>query len=556
VGGTGPYGSVTNVENNNYLNENTLNYRKAFKRHQLDILGGITLQEQDQTTNGFTSGTLPNESLGISGLDEGTPSGVRSSISNNTLLSFLGRVNYNYNSTYYFTATYRADGSSKFAPANHWSYFPSGAVSWRITNEKFMKELPVISDAKLRASYGITGNNRVSDFPYLSTITLPTGNNYSFAGSYVSGASLASLGNKDLKWETTAQTDIGTDIELLRGRVALTVDYYDKRTSNLLLNAALPGSTGYISAFANIGKVKNSGWEFSLNTVNMKTGGFIWSSSFNISFNKSKVLELVDGQESLLSSVPWSKNGYGSAPAYIAKIGQPVSLMYGYVFDGLYQYSDFVKTAAGTYVLRDAVPNNGSARSAIQPGYIKYKDLNGDGVLDSKDQTIIGNPNPIHTGGFSNNFSYKGFDLNVFFQWSYGNQIMNANRYTFEGELAINRNQFASYANRWTPENQNMLIPAVRGNGPLVYSSRVIEDGSYLRLKTAQLGYSLPNRLIKKMSIKSFRIYVSGQNLITWTGYSGLDPEVSAYNSALTPGFDYSAYPRARTITLGLNMTL
>jgi TonB-linked SusC/RagA family outer membrane protein len=557
IGGTGPYGSVDNVELNNYVNENTLDYQKVFNRnHHLDILGGFTIQEQDQTTDGFTSGSLPNESLGISGLDQGIPTAVRSSFTNNTLLSFLGRANYNYNSIYYVTATYRADGSSKFAPQNHWSYFPSGALSWRFSNEDFMKKLPVINDAKLRLSYGLTGNNRVTDFPYLSTITLPTANDYSFGSSYVSGATLASLGNKDLKWETTAQIDAGTDIEFFKGRIALTVDYYSKTTSNLLLNAALPGSTGYTSAYANVGKVRNSGSEFTLNTVNIKSKDFTWASNFNISFNSSKVLALVDGQESLLSSVPWSKNGYGTAPAYIAKIGQPISLMYGYVFDGLYQYSDFNKTASGAYVLKPGIPNNGSASSAIQPGYIKYKDLNGDGVVDSKDQTIIGNPNPKFIGGFSNNFSYKGFDLNLFFQWSYGNQIMNANRYVFEGDLAQNRDQFATYANRWTPTNQNTDIPAVRGNGPYVYSSRVVEDGSYIRLKTAQLGYSFSNKLLSRINIKSFKVYLSGQNLITVTGYSGLDPEVSAYNSALTPGFDYSAYPRARTITVGLNLTL
>jgi TonB-linked SusC/RagA family outer membrane protein len=557
VGGTGPYGSVDNLETNNYLNENTLNYRKTFNKfHQVDILAGATVQEQDQTRNGFTSSSLPNENLGISGLDEGIPTTVRSGFTNNTLISFLGRANYNYRSTYYLTATYRADGSSKFAPENHWSYFPSGAISWRLSNENFMKKIPVISDAKLRASYGITGNNRVSDFPYLSTITLPVANNYSFNSSYVSGANLASLGNKDLKWETTAQVDLGTDIEFYKGRIALTVDYYNKKTSNLLLNAALPGSTGYTSAFANIGKVQNSGWEFTLNTVNVKTKNFTWGTNFNISFNKSKVLELVDGQESLLSAVAWSKNGYGTAPAYIAKIGQPIALMYGYVFDGLYQYTDFNRTSIGTYVLKDGVPNNGSARSAIQPGYVKYKDLNGDGVVDSKDQTIIGNATPIHTGGFSNNFSYKNFDLNVFFQWSVGNQIINANRYVFESEVASNRNMFASFANRWTPDNQDTDIPVVRGNGPIVYSSRVIENGSYLRLKTAQLGYRLPDKWMKKVSIKSFRLYVSAQNLVTWTSYSGLDPEVSAYQTALTPGFDYSAYPRARTVTVGLNMTL
>ncbi|MDE1192072.1 MAG: TonB-dependent receptor [Arachidicoccus sp.] len=551
---TGPYGSVTYANKTNFVNENTLDYQRRFNKHNLDILGGFTVSGYDYSTFGATGSNVPNESLGVSGLDEGTPSAITSSISNNRLMSFLSRVNYNYNSKYYLTASIRADGSSKFAPQNHWSYFPSGAIAWQIAKESFMKNISFINNAKLRVTYGSTGNNRVSDFPYLSTITLPLSAAYPFGGDYTSGALLSSLGNKNLKWETTKQADAGLDIEFFNSRISFTTDYYNKKTSNLLLNATLPGSSGYANVYENIGKVQNSGWEFTLNTINIQSKNFSWNSSFNISFNRNKVLELESGQESLLSGVSWSKNGYGSAPAYIAKVGQPIALFYGYVFDGLYQYSDFNAESNGTYVLKDNIPNNGSTRSTIQPGYIKYKDLNGDGVVDSKDQTIIGNPNPIHTGGFSNNFIYKNFDLSVFFQWSYGNQIMNANRYVMEGELGTQKNQFASYANRWTPENTNTDIPAILGNGPYVYSSRVVEDGSYLRLKTVQIGYTLPANFLKKLKIKTFHVYASAQNLFTWTSYySGLDPEVSSYNSALTPGFDYSAYPRARTITFGLN---
>lgn len=555
-GTNGPNGSLINSNNFNYVNENTLTYdRMFFKEHHLNFLAGYTLQGTQVSSNGYSSIAVPNESFAISGLDEGTASGLNSSSSENKLESFLGRINYNYRSTYYLTASFRADGSSKFSPQNHWSYFPSGALAWRLTNENFMKPLlSVLNDAKLRVSYGVTGNNRVSDFAYLSTITLPIRNSYPFAGVISQGAILANLGNSNLKWETTGTADIGLDLEFLKGRISLNADYYNKTTSNLLLNASLPGSTGYTAAFANIGKVRNTGLEFTVNTQNIRSKDFSWSSSFNISFNRNKVLALVDGQESLLTVINWSSNGYGSAPSYIAKLNQPMAQFYGYIFDGVYQLSDFNKNSAGAYVLKDNIPNNTAVRTSIQPGNIKFKDINGDGVVDVKDQTVIGNPIPLHTGGFANDFKYKNFDLNVLLQWSYGNQLQNANRYAFEGGIQLFRNQFASFADRWSVDNQSSIIP--NNNGPSVYSTRVIEDGSYLRLKTVQLGYTFSTALINRINVKSLRLYVSGQNLATITNYSGPDPEVSAFNSALTPGFDYSAYPKARTITFGLNVVL
>jgi hypothetical protein len=257
-----------------------------------------------------------------------------------------------------------------------------------------------------------------------------------------------------------------------------------------------------------------------------------------------------------LSSIKWD-NGWQSTPAYIAKLNKPLGLMYGYVSDGVYQYSDFNKTATGTYVLKDNVTSNGNTRANIQPGDIKYKDINGDLTVNAGDYTVIGRSLPIHTGGFNNNFTYKGFDLNVFFQWSYGNDILDANRLVFDGN-ALNKtylNQFTSYQNRWTPTNTNTDIFRTGGYYGGGYASRYVEDGSYLRLKTVSLGYSLPASTLKKMKMKSFRAYMSAQNLITWTKYSGFDPEVNNYPSALTGGFDYSSYPRARTVTMGINLS-
>jgi hypothetical protein len=260
-------------------------------------------------------------------------------------------------------------------------------------------------------------------------------------------------------------------------------------------------------------------------------------------------------QPSLTTRVTWNDNFNNSLP-YLAKPGMPVSLFFGYLFDGLYQYNDFNQLPNGAYVLRDDVPNNGLDRSLIKPGYIKYKDINGDGQVDANDQTYIGNPLPVHVGGLSNNFRYKNIDLNIFLQWSYGNDILNANRIVFEGAEGRNYlNMFKSFENRWTPENTNTDMPAAGVSSPNVYSTRIIEDGSFLRLKTVSLGYNLPASTLKRIKIKNIRVYAAAQNVVTWTSYSGLDPEVSVRNSALTPGFDWSAYPKARTITLGLNVT-
>lgn len=550
----GVNGSVTNSSRSNYLNENTLTYTpKLGTDHNITVLGGFTTQQENYESSGFTAIQIPNESLGMSGLDEGIISKGASAISSNTLASFLGRVNYSFKSKYLLTASFRTDGSSKFSVGNKWSQFPSASVAWRIIDEKFMQGLKFISDAKIRGSYGLTGNNRVSDFAYLSSYQINAAAGYSYNNSPAQGIIPVDLGTKDLKWETTAQTDIGLELGFLNNKIQVTADYYDKTTRDLLLNASIAPSMGYLFGTKNIGKVNNNGYEFSVTTRNIETKNFTWSSSFNIAFNKNKVLQLNDGQTDLKTAITWGN--YSSAP-YIAIPGQSIAQFYGYVFDGVYQYSDF-DLVGTTYTLKASVPNNGLPRASIQPGYIKYKDLNGDTVVNASDMTTIGNPTPKHIGGFSNNFTYKGFDLNVFFQWSYGNDLMNVNRLQFEGGEKRNYlNQYASFVNRWSPTNPSNTLYKVGGQGNAVYSSRIIEDGSYLRLKTIAFGYSIPEKLLKSAKIKSLRLYATAQNLITWTNYTGVDPEVSVRNSALTPGFDLSAYPQTKTFTFGLNITL
>ncbi len=554
---SGVNGSLFNQEQSSYLNENTLTYEKRFnKEHLINILAGVTYQKTNSKYYGFTATQVPNEALGISGLDEGTVSSSISSENSNVLLSGLGRINYTYQSKYLLTASWRADGSSKFPKQNRWSYFPSAAFAWKLKQEHFMEPVSWITDLKLRAGYGITGNNRVGDFDYLSSLQIYKYTGYSFGNSVYTGIVPDNLGNNELKWERTGQLDLGVDISLFKSRLSATVDYYKKKTSDLLIYASLAPSTGFLNGYKNVGEVSNEGVEITLNATVIKKKRFEWNSSFNIAFNRNRVVKLNDNQSSLATNIIWGN--FNNAYPYIAIPGEPIAQFYGYLFDGVYQYTDFNKLADGTYVLKDGLPDNGLPRTRVQPGYIKYKDINGDGTINSKDLTIIGDPNPLHFGGFSNNLRYENFDFNIFLQWSYGNDILNANRIEFEGGESGTRNflnQYKSFENRWTPENQTNMLYKVGGQGPIAYSSRIIEDGSYIRLKTVSLGYNLEKGVVKRIGLNNVRIYIAAQNILTLTNYSGMDPEVSVRNSALTPGFDFSAYPRSKTATFGIQVT-
>ncbi|WP_257669902.1 TonB-dependent receptor [Parapedobacter tibetensis] len=552
----GVNGRVGNGNSNGWLNENTLTFSKKFaEKHKLDLLGGFTMQGSQSAGEGLSATMVPNESLGVNGLDEAPNITFSKSGSEWALASFLARANYDFDGRYLLTASIRSDGSSKFASSNRWAYFPSGALAWQMKREGFMSDIAFISESKLRISYGHSGNNRVGDFPYLSTLSFPMVSGYSFNnGAPTRGVALGALGTEKLRWETSVQTNFGYDLGLFDNRILLTAEVYRKITRDLLLNAEVPYVTGYIRSFKNMGEMRNEGLELTLNTVNIQRPNFSWSSNFNIAFNRNEVLALAENQHELLSRVSFA-GSYSNGPLYVAQVGQPLAQFFGYVWDGVYQYSDFNQDDNGKYVLKDDVPNNGNPRNQIQPGDIRYRDLTGDGVVNDIDRTVLGRAIPLHAGGFSNNFTYKNVDLNVFFQWSYGNEIYNANRLIFEGNGTSTKqiNQYAHYADRWTPDNPSNTLFRQGGQGPQFYSSRVLEDGSFLRLKTVSIGYHLPAGLLSRWRMSGLRLSVSAQNLYTWTNYSGPDPEVSTRNSNLTPGFDYSAYPIARTITFGLN---
>lgn len=554
----GQWGSVTYAERNIWNNENTLTYNKQFANgHRLNVIGGFSMQGITSSANGSASTQVPNEELGIDGLDEGIPYSVTSRSSKSALVSVFARANYNIGSRFLFTATIRGDGSSRFAEGNKWGYFPSGAFAWNLGEENFIKEAGFISSAKIRTSYGVTGNNRVDDFAYLPSLLMPVTYSYSFGNATpTNGVIPGDAGNGGLRWESTRQLDLGFDLGLFNERINLTVDLYRKNTVDLLLDADVPFTTGYSNAFRNIGEIRNEGLEIALNTVNVRNKKFTWESSFNISFNRNKIMALSADQQNLFGFVTVFAQ-YNNSPLYLSQVGQPAGMFYGYIYDGVYQYDDFIKNN-NSYTLRPDRPDNGSGRSAIQPGDIKYRDLNGDGTVDSYDQATIGNGIPLHAGGFTNNFSYGNFQLNTLLQWSYGNDIYNANRLFFEGNslLITDLNQYKSYTNRWTPDNPTNANFRANGQGPAGrHSSRVLEDGSYLRLKTVSLGYNVPASALRRIYLKALNVNVAAQNLLTWTNYSGMDPEVSVRHSVLTPGFDYSAYPHARTIVFGVKAT-
>lgn len=555
----GMNGLFNTRDRNSWSNEYTLNYKRRFGNHNLNALLGASLSSDESSVFAANSVLVPWEDMGFWGIDSGTPRTITTTNIESRILSFFGRVNYDWKSRYILVATMRADGSSRF-PYHKWGYFPSGSFAWRLSDEPFLGLAgTAVSNLKLRVGWGVTGNNNTYS-NYASSLLYATDQNYAFNNKLQAALYNSQIANRNLKWETTYQTNVGLDFGFFNNRINGEVDLYYKTTNDLLLYAEVPSSLGFASIQQNIGSISNKGLEININTVNLRGGRnrLKWTSNFNISFNKSKVTALSDGQEGRFSSVIATNN-------YICRVGHPLSEMYGYIYDGVYQYEDFDEVAPGKFVLKPEIPNNTEIRSNIQPGSVKLRDINGDGKVTAEDQTIIGHGLPVHTGGFTNTFEYKNFDLSVFFQWSYGNDVINYNRTRLENLASRHANQLQSAANHWTPRVVNPDGSVTEGNytnylwAPKrgltnVNTDREIEDASFLRLKNIQLGYSFPAKYLKGMRIRSLRLYVSAQNVWTWTGYSGYDPEVSTRNSAMTRGFDYSSYPRSRSYTFGLKL--
>ena len=531
-----------------------LNFRKSFNpNHRIDALAGFEIFHYN--FEDFLNEVIgfENQTTGVNNISVGTSVSQYSTQRFSTnRVSFLSRINYTLYKRFILTATMRADGSDKFGEGNRWGYFPSGALAWKMTNESFIKNISAISNLKLRLSYGATGNERIPAYSYLAQLNPAF---YASNDNLIFGLAPSTLPNPDLKWETTEQLNAGVDLGLFGGKVNVTADVYKKITTDLLLNAPIPSQSGFNSQFQNIGRIDNSGVELQLSTFNINKGDFKWKTDFNITFNRNEVKDL-GGAE----FIPISTFGGWQANVGRVIVGEQIGTMYGYQFDGIYQIEDFtwqnnsdpnIPFENRTFALKNGLPvYSGTAL----PGRMKYSDLNGDGFINDEDRQVIGDSNPLHFGGINNTFTYKNFDLSVFFQWSYGNDLYNAAKVRLNGVQPWMNISQDYFQNNWTPNNPSNTDPAYRQIDQQIASSYYVEDGSYLRLKTVSLGYRLPKDVTQKLGFKSLRFNLIGNNLLTWTNYTGWDPEVN-FNNPLLSGLDRIAYPRARNFTLSFNAT-
>lgn len=521
-------------------NTNMLNYAKVFNSiHSLKITAGY---EQQLSTTKYSSAWatgFPSIALGYNDLSLGATRRVGSGYSQWSLQSYLGRINYTLKDRYLFTATFRADGSSKFKGDNRYGYFPSGAFAWRMSEEPFIRDLHVFSDLKLRSSYGLTGNQAIGPYKTLNLLqTFERG--YPFNGESLSvGIGPGTPANPDLKWETTAQLDLGIDFGFFGGRLSGALDYYYKKTTDLLLDVNIPDYNGGGTRTSNVGSLQNKGLELMLNGVIIDKDALRLQTGFNISANRSKVLDLGGATEI------YTNGGYnvGLNP-FIVKVGEPLGQFRGYVYQGVWKTSEAAE----------------AAKLQRQPGDAHYLNVNGDGEISGPDMMRIGSAVPDFTWGWNTTLEWKDFDLNLLFNGMQGNDVWNFTRW-----LPMSFSTDARYATarevlrRWTPHNENSDIPGITtSTNTLQQSSQFVEDGSFIRLSNLSLGYNLPLSFVKRMKITQGRFYVSGQNLFVITKYKGFDPELSTTptTSDVAMGIDNSTYPAIRTFTVGIRLVL
>jgi TonB-linked SusC/RagA family outer membrane protein len=575
-----PVASIGEQNNRSISNSNTLQYtvNNYKNHHDFSVLVGqelidVRVNNSLFQTNFFPADITPQKALANMGLGSAPPGFLQPlpfSFTNppSRIFSVFSRVNYAYDDKYLLTFNLRSDRSSKFAASNGNLIFPSGSAAWRFTKEKIFEKVNWLNDGKLRVGYGSVGNNRIGDLLYLQLYGV-TGQ-YAINHSILPGFAPSSLSNPDLKWEQNTTRNFGIDLSMFNNRLQFTMDVYKNTAKNLLLDVAIPPTTGYTSQIQNIGSTSNRGVEFQINATPVSNKNFTWTSNFNISFNKNKV-ESLGGITQIERNSNWQ--GSDGVPDYLVKVGQPVGQMYGFITDGFFKVDEFDYNAtAKTYTIKAGIPFNG-VYGVPQPGMLKWKDLNGDGVITSDgDRTVIGNANAKFTGGWNNSFSYKGFDMSVFVNFVYGNDVYNANKIEWTDGAFPNLNMLNTMKDRWTNINaagQRVTDPtelaALNANAKIWSPVRVqrwwlhswaIEDGSYLRFNNLTLGYTLPKNISAKAKMSGFRIYATVNNLGTITNYTGYDPDVTARRSdPLTPGVDFAAYPRSRTWIFGVNVT-
>lgn len=591
--GDQPAARISDLKLSKYRITNTLSYRfKLPKKHRLDIVVGQEMNESksDETmlyASWFPRSFTVEEVLGNMS-SAGSTDPISTSIGEPTrIVSFFGRANYSFIDRYLFTFTMRADATSVFAPGKRWGTFPGASFAWRMSEEKFLKHVDWLSNLKLRLSYGSVGNARVGNYwrqDYTNTTSKLFYPNDEFSSIVVPATRLR---NDNLTWETTYSTNVGLDFSFLKNRLSGTIDIYKNTTKNLLIDSSLPSPSGYKTQYQNVAQTSNRGLEFSLTGYIIDTKDFTLSANFNIAFNKNRVDKFSDGGKTYkLYGSKW--NGSASPTEdYIVQEGQPLGQMYGFITDGMYSFDDFTFDAdKKMWVLNDGVPNSNSLLaygSYFGPGALKLKKIADDetNVINANDRTIIGNALPKHTGGFGFNATFKGLDAAIFFNWSYGNDVYNANKLDFASfnQSRTNQNLLAlmNSSNRFTsidPETGNNVFNGSNAdlarlkeinadktiwsprNTQTVLHSWAIEDGSFLRLSNLTIGYTLPRKLVNRLGLEKLRFYATGYNLHCWTKYSGPDPEVDTRRSTpLTPGVDYSAYPKACSFVGGINLT-
>lgn len=544
------FASSSNEKNTFWSLENYLTYTKDFdENNALTALLGISWQESNNFYVNAESRNFPTDYFEYNNLGAGTDNLVVGSRADREALnSYFGRVNYNFMKKYLFTVTARADGSSKFGDNNKFSLFPSAAFAWRTSDEDFLADSEVISNLKLRTSYGVTGNSEIP--PYSSLSLLSSNYKAIWDGNPIGGTGLNRLANPDLKWEKTAQYDFGVELGLFKNKISIEADFYYRKTTDMLLDAPVPQSTGYATIRRNVGSMENKGLEFAITSTNISTVDLNWSTSFNISMNKNKVLSLATPSDIFGVGGPGITN-----ETSIIRVGEPVGAFWGLTRLGVWG-TDEAEEAAKFVSYRNGL--------TLLPGDIKYKDFNGDYIINDEDRSIIGNGSPKAWGSFTNYVTYKNFDFTLELQYSYGNDVMNMNLHSSEDRQSL-ANSYKTVLNAWTPDNQNTMIAQVRDTRA-GYVTNVdthwIQDGSFIRGKNIMLGYSFDREIVDLLHLNKLRLYASAQNFFLIVDDELLgDPEVTpirgdASNNAFSQGMKWHEYPKSTTFVVGLQVSL
>ncbi len=536
--GTGKSTSITS-ENFDWLIENTANYDKAFGKHRINALAGYTTQKSTSRGINLNADPYANDLLQTINAAQAIKAWGES-VNKWSLISYLGRVNYSFNDRYLFTATFRSDGSSRFGYENRYANFPSIAGAWRVSQEKFFSNIKAINNLKVRVSYGTSGNNNIGNYASLASIN---------AGSYIFGntqvsASTVGISNPNLTWEESEQIDAGIDMSMFNNRLTLVVDVYNRKSKNMLLSNIVPAITGFNTQIVNIGNVRNRGLEIALGGSPVLTRNFQWDANLNLAFNRNKVLSLNENGDRILSG------SNDNNPTHVTVVGKPIGQFFGYIFQGLYTAADLLDPKVPKY-------------PQVYAGAGKYADINGDGqIKDLTDYTIIGNPHPDCTFGFSNNFSYKNINLAIIVNGQSGGQVVNGLRQTvdnLQGFFNVSKEWANRYHNAQDPgDGKHYGIPNTTPSLGHRMNSQWVEDASYLRIANVTLGYTFPAAWMKRSGIiNGGRLYITVQNLAMFTHYGGANPEAQSVNinNTLSPGFDISSYPLSRTASLGINLS-